>query len=94
MKLFDKVYIVDQFKGFDKVPGIIVEDLGEFKVVDTIVGGVFKVAVKHLDLMPEPKVIIQIKREVSEKELRNFKKQWESCIKNSKSVVRAPIITE
>jgi len=83
MKVFDRVTIIGRFVDNDKVPGILVEDLGDFVVVDTIIGGTWKVHKKHVELSPPPKGILYIKSEVSKETIQKLKEDWYKCIKTS-----------
>lgn len=73
VKVFDKVYAGD-----NKVPAIIVEDLGDdFMLVDTIISGCYRMSVKDLEPMPDPKGLLIMKSDIPVEQIKEFKKWWD-----------------
>ena len=71
MKVLDRVHI-----GSDKIPGIIIEVDNDYRIVDTILAGCFKVHVDKLELMPEPKGLLTIKSQIPEEKIKDIKSMW------------------
>lgn len=74
-KIFDKVRYQEAGKWI--LSGIVLEVLSDkYLVIDTIIGGSYKVPVSGVRFMPDPKGHFMLKGEISEEEIEAFRAAW------------------